>query len=300
MAIDTGRLDLRSTLRDPTLTAVAPAASLVRIVVGFAAYGVLAWVAVDTSSWPILALCWFAMSWLLLGNGAGVHEALHRHLFRHRWQNRAAGIVMGATVLFPFHTYRLYHLEHHARAVTADDPEGEPYAMRTRWEYLLVPVGGMGFLAQLWWSTLRGMFGGGPNWTRRGKPRTLAVDLATLLAVAAVVGAVAWVSPWAAVAGWVVPWFVAIGILAPLVLMPEHYAAELNDSNPLTSTSTIRSNPLVGWVYWWNNLHAVHHLWPAVTPQKVRNAQRLLDPHLVDEREETGYVRWHLRRLASR
>jgi fatty acid desaturase len=292
--------DLRRTLRDPAFTVVHPVQSLTRIAVGFVAFGCLAWVAVTTSSWPLRVLCWFAMSWLLLGNGAGVHEALHHHLFRHRWQNRAAGVVLGATVLFPFHTYRRYHLEHHARTVTTDDPEGEPYVMRTRWEYLLIPVGGMGFLAQLWWWTLLGVLSRGPSWVKRGGPRTLLADVATFAVVAAGVGSVALASPSTVLIAWVVPWFGGIGILAPLILMPEHYAAELDDPNPLTSTTTVRSNPLVGWVYWWNNLHAVHHLSPAVTPQEMRRAQQALDPHLAAHRAASGYLRWHARRLAGK
>ena len=34
---------------------------------------------------------WFLMGWLLLGNGALVHETLHGHVFGAKWVNRAVG-----------------------------------------------------------------------------------------------------------------------------------------------------------------------------------------------------------------
>ena len=96
-------------------------ASAAHLAASWSLYVLLAMLALRIP-WFARIPAWFAMAWLLLGNGAIVHEAAHRHLFRSAGANRLTGAVAGAAVLLPWGVYRPYHLSHHRYTVAIEDP----------------------------------------------------------------------------------------------------------------------------------------------------------------------------------
>jgi len=70
----------------------------------------------------LLAL--FVIGGRQLGMAVIMHEAAHRTLFRHRgWNDRVANWLAAYPVYLSLELYRPYHLQHHARTGTDDDPD---------------------------------------------------------------------------------------------------------------------------------------------------------------------------------
>lgn len=255
-----------------------------------AAY-VIGALAVSTAPWWIDIPVWFIMAWLLVGAGATIHEAVHGHLFAHHWANTLAGRLGGAVTLVPYHVYRSYHIGHHRHLLTPDDPEGaDGYKFASRLQYALALTSGVAYVAWMHGQAWRCVVGSGPAWMR-GERRALPEALAAALPIAAIAGALM-LAPRATLDAWLAPWMIAMTVLMPLVLIPEHYGAVGTDRKPIyKSASTIATNRLVAWVYWHNNLHALHHLAQSVVPQRQDEAQQVLT--LATQQQSSGYLRWH-------
>jgi fatty acid desaturase len=225
-----------------------------------------------------------------------VHETLHGHLFPAAWANRLVGNVAGASVGLPWSTYRAYHLGHHQASCTPADPEGAPYRFTTKWYYAAIPVGGPLFAVQFVWWTLRAVVGTPPPFIRSARQRRDAV-LDGLLSIAFYTGMIAiGVHDFRLLASiWLVPWVFAIVVLEPMVLIPEHYGASMDDADStLRTTRTVASNRLLMWFYWNNNFHAAHHLAPGVVSQHIRRvSDTLVAPRATQEWRATGYMAFH-------
>lgn len=282
------------------------AASAAHVAAAWTIYAVAGVVALQSSSIVVRLPLWFVMGWILVGNGAMVHETLHGHLFASRRANRAVGVVAGATVGLPFSVYRSYHLGHHQYSCTKDDPEGLPYRFGSKLYYLLVPIGGPLFAVQFVWWTLRSIAGRPPVFVRsQRQQRAVVADGLLGIAFYAAMVLLGLHSFEMLLALWLAPWLLAVVVLEPLVLIPEHYGAEEADAAlALRTTRTVRSNPLVGWVYWRNNLHTAHHVAPGAVPQDIATVSAtLVEPCLAPQWWASGYLAFHwqlLRRLPWR
>ncbi|MDO8363302.1 MAG: fatty acid desaturase [Actinomycetota bacterium] len=273
-----------------------PLRSATHLLAQWGAYAALAVLTLQLDSvWWKLPI-WWVMGWLLVGNGAVVHETLHGHLFPTKAANVAVGVVAGATVGIPFGVYRAYHLGHHQHSCTADDPEGPPYRFDTRWTYLLIPIGGPLFSAQLLWWAARCVVGRPPKFFTSAAQRRTAVRDGLIVAVFFAAMVVAAVADLRLVAHlWLVPWLVAVVVLEPLVLIPEHYGANpLHAASATATTRTVLSNRFVTWAYWANNFHTTHHLVAGLVPQSI---PRLSRQHVAGELPprwvSSGYLAFH-------
>ena len=243
---------------------------------------------------------WLAMAWLLLGNGAVVHECTHRHLFGSAPLNRWVGTLAGAAVLLPFAVYRPYHLAHHRYTVAIQDPEGPPLRFHSRVEYPMLLAGGIAFLVRLSTFGVATAFGHPPIWLRSGKQRRAAtIDAVVCLVAAAAVVVLGIRDLRALCAVWLVPWFVTITTLVPLVLVTEHYGAEVGTVEATDNTRTVVSNRLVRWLYWNNNFHTAHHQLPTVVHQRLP----ALDETSAGDRDAAwtspGYLAFHRQTWAA-
>jgi fatty acid desaturase len=275
-------------------------ASAAHLAVAWSLYAALGMLALRSSSMWVRLPSWFVMAWILVGNGATVHETLHGHLFRSRRANRVAGVVAGASVGLPFSVYRSYHLGHHQYSCTADDPEGPPYRFTSKLYYLLIPIGGPLFAVQFVWWTLQSLAGRPPVFVRSDRQRrAVVVDGLLGIAFYAAMATLGMYDVGLLVSLWLAPWLMAVVLLEPFVLIPEHYGAlEADAASALRTTRTVRSNPLVSWVYWCNNLHTAHHIAPGVVPQEIAAvSSELVEPCLADEWRATGYLAFHWRLL---
>ncbi len=290
-----GESSLRRDIAARRLGTPMPWRSLGHVVAAWLAYGVLAWFSVGHGGVALIG-AWVAMGFVLLGNGAIVHETLHGHLFPAAWANRAVGTIAGTSVGLPWSTYRAYHLAHHQAACTEDDPEGLPYVFATRWTYALIPIGGPMFAGQFVWWTVRTLVGSPPPFVRSSRQRrNAAIDGSIGIVFYGVAIAVGVADPGLLARVWLVPWLFAIVVLEPMVLIPEHYGAP-TDLAPfaLRTTRTVQSNRLLTWLYWSNNFHTAHHIAPGVVPQHLRAvSDELISPRLSDEWKSSGYLAFH-------
>ena len=274
------------------------ARSAAHLLVAWFAYAGGAVLTLQAQSWAVRLPVWFAMGWLLLGNGAAVHETLHGHLFARKWVNRWVGFVCGISVGLPWATYRAYHLGHHQHSCTADDPEGAPYRFTSRLYYFLLPLGGPLFAGQFVVWTLQCAVGRSPVWVRSPRQRRMAATDG-LLSVA-FYGAMAWLGVThfdVLLCVWLAPWLVTLVLLEPFVLVPEHYGAlEADAASALRTTRTVRSSRLVTWLYWGNNMHTAHHLHAGAVPQHIRRVtDEFVAPTIEPEWMESGYLAFHWR-----
>ncbi|MDQ1438964.1 MAG: hypothetical protein QOK43_2593 [Acidimicrobiaceae bacterium] len=216
----------------------------------------------------VWALAWVAMGAIMLGCYAAMHEAIHAHLYRSKRANRVAGLLWGAAVLANFSVYRAYHLQHHSH--TRIEGDTEPHeAFRGGGQYLFyTPLIGLLFWFQLAGASLASLTGRSPWYARTERQRSairtdaLAVHGLTLALVAA---AFKW--PTVVARSWGIPFLVST-VVVSLVTLPEHYGCDqVPDS--FRSTRTTLSNPVVRFLFWNNNFHAAHHIYPAVPYNKV-------------------------------
>jgi fatty acid desaturase len=267
----------------------------VHLALSWGAYAAIAAIGLAVDHIAVWLPCWFAMAWLLVGNGGLMHETAHAHVFRSTLANRAAGMIGAASILLPWATYRAFHLEHHIHTADADDPEGIPIVFGSRLQYaLLIPIAGTVFAAQLAWFTLRTVVGRPPRWVRTTSQRrmirvnALVMVAATVLLVGGLVTA-----PWLTFALWGAPLALLFLVLFPFVLLSEHYGGE-GGVPALENTRTVRSNALVRYVFWNNNFHAEHHLVPAVPYDKLPRLHEVVAPQLAPEWLASSYTRFHL------
>lgn len=275
------------------LTTPRASASVMHLALAWGLYAALAVIAV-AGPWYVRVPAWFVMGWLLLGNGAVVHETIHRHLFRSAGANRWVGAVAGASVLMPWGVYRPYHLAHHRYTVAIEDPEGPPLRFRSRLEYGLLTLGGVAFIARLAGYGAETALAHPPSWMRSRSQRRAAVA-DTVLCLAVFIGAVllAISNSGVLIAVWLVPWLIALMILVPLVLSTEHYGATVGTVNATENTRSVVSNRLVRWLYWNNNFHTAHHQLPSAVHQKLHELEHLHEPNDRGDWLVPGYIAFH-------
>jgi fatty acid desaturase len=285
---------IRTTVAAEALTAVSNRAGAVHLVLSWGAYAGIAAAGLAVDHLAVWVLCWFAMAWLLIGNGGLLHEAAHNHVFRSTTANRVVGMLAGAMILLPWATYRAFHLEHHIHTADADDPEGEPIVFRSRLQYAaLIPLAGTVFSAQLAVFTLRTAFGSPPKWVRtRSQRRLIRINAVVMVAATVLLVGGLLVDPATTLRLWGAPLAVVYVALFPFLLLSEHYGGT-GDVPPLENTRTVRSNPFVRFVFWNNNFHAEHHLIPAVPYDKLPRLHQLVAPELSAEWLAPSYTRFH-------
>lgn len=250
--------------------------------------------AVIYSGWIALTLFWRDLpAWALVAGGAWFiawqsslqHEILHGHPTRSRRVNRLLGIVP-LSLWIPYERYRRSHLLHHVDDRLTDpfdDPESyywEPGA----WE-ALGPVGRLLVRVQ---TTLLGRLVVGPAWSAW---RFLRAEAAAALAGDREVRRV-----WAEHLLWCIPvvlwvttvcgmplWLYLVAFVYPgtsLMLVrsfAEHRAAE----GVAERTAIVENAWILGPLFLFNNLHAVHHEAPTVPWYRIpawyaENRERLV------------------------
>ena len=229
-------------------------------VVGYVA--VLA-TALSVDTLPVWIASWFVLAIVLHSGFAAVHEATHGHLYESRWANRLAGFLWGAAVLQNFSLYRAFHLEHHSHTRTDGDPEPQTEFTSAAQYVFGLPFFGLVFWAQYFGQSVLSLAGVFPDYARTARQRAaIRRDAALILGLAAVGGFAAWQWPMVALKAWFIPfWFSTV--LLTLFTLPEHYGCD-RVPDYFRSTRTTLTNPVVRFLFWNNNFHAAHHIYPAV------------------------------------
>lgn len=245
--------------------------------------------AVDT--WWIWPPVWVAVAFLIVGLAGVGHDCVHGTFVGPRWANTVVGHLVTLPVALPFATYRQFHLLHHADTIGPDDPEGPPGDFTSRSQYILYHLLlGPGFLAMIWWSTIRGAIGRPPRWARTEHSRRALRTAWSVWLPGVVLLAAASANSDLVRHAWLYPWLLTLIPVLPFVLLSEHYGG-VSEAGILRNTYTIVSNPVTRFAVFNINFHTAHHLLPKVPSASLRRLDDEVRPHA--EHTAPGYLAFH-------
>ncbi len=239
----------------------------------FASFALVAW-------WPNLFTILIALlvfGGRQLGFAVLMHDAAHRVLIRSRkWNDWVGNWLCAYPIWSDLYPYRPYHLLHHAKNWTADDPD---LALATKH-----PVTGASMRRKIWRDLsgrtglkyARAAFGRtfGQYWNSeraRGAARGVAVTNLVLLASLSALG-----RPELYLL-WVGAWFTTYTFVTRIRAIAEHGMVP-DPADPLRNTRTVETR-------WWErlliapnavNYHLEHHLIMTVPHYHLRRMHRLL------------------------
>jgi fatty acid desaturase len=273
------------------------AREVVHVVAIIAVWVGLIVVAEAVGTWWIWPPVWVAVAFLIVGLAGVAHDCVHGTLVGPRRVNAVVGHLVTLPVGLPFGTYRQFHLLHHADTVGPDDPEGPPGDFTSRGQYLLYHLLlGPGFLAMIWWSTIRGAVGRAPRWARtEHSRRALRTAWVVWLPGVALLATASATSDLVRDA-WLYPWLVTLIPVLPFVLLSEHYGGTAA-AGILRNTYTIASNPITRFAVFNINFHTAHHLLPKVPSSSLRQLDAQVRPHAAHT--APGYLAFHRRLWGS-
>lgn len=245
-----------------------------------AAWVALVWWHAAIPLWLWLPLAAVMSAWW----GSAQHEIIHGHPTRRRALNTALG-APPVWLWLPFERYRRAHLQHHRDERLTDpldDPESR-YWTPEAWA-ALGPVARALVAAQ---GTLAGRLAIGPFWSVasfwRAEFRAARHDLA-------VARIWAWHGLWVAmllgfalgVAG-MPAWQYLLGFAwgGTTIALIRSFAEHRAEAVPEQRTALVENSRLLGPVFLFNNLHAVHHRWPSVPWYRLPQLHRAHRAELV-------------------
>lgn len=244
--------------------------------------------------WPVVVpLALFVIGGRQLGLAIMMHEASHRTLFRDRiWNDRLANWLAAYPVYLSLELYRPYHLQHHARTGSDEDPDvglarGWPVtrdSMRRKILRDLTGVTGLKRLTaqtsfllalargkQLGRSEVMSFVGAGSPAQARFALQGTAIWQLVLLAVCTAAG-----HPLLYLL-WTVAWLTTYSLCMRIRSIAEH-ALTGDAANPLTNTRTVLAGPWERIFVAPNrvNYHLEHHLLMTVPHNQLPRLHALL------------------------
>jgi fatty acid desaturase len=194
------------------------------------------------------------------------HEGTHGFVSRRRWLNELlSGFTLGLGGI-SIAAHRAFHLEHHRRAHTPEDPEFQLFNRLARgvpgWTYLLIPA-----------AAAPGVNAYGL--CRAAPPRLRRQTLRDLAGIALLHGGLVWAAG---------PRGYALFVIAPMVLglfpvsvirsICEHHGT--SDESDWTIARSMITSPLVERLWSNVNYHLEHHLHPTVPFHRLPELRRRL------------------------
>ncbi len=258
--------------------------------------------------WPTVALAaliyglWFALTffhrhlplWALLPVGAWTtawhmslqHEVIHGHPTRRRWLNDLIG-QWPLALWLPFETYRRTHLLHHNDSRLTDpldDPESY-YWTEAQWGAL----GRLGAVLVRAQATLLGRMTIGPAWAMArfwrfeaariagGDRRELAIVVRHAIEATVVL---VWVLGVCRVPFWA--YFFCFAYAGTGLALVRSYAEHRAEPAAERRTAIVEGAWILGPLFLFNNLHAAHHLRPAMAWHRLPAWYRLNRAALIE------------------
>ena len=195
-----------------------------------------------------------------------LHEGMHQTLSADARWNRAASVLLGATVLVSFSAYRVLHTRHHNYLGDRRDPD----------DY-------HNYTDKLWLVWLL-------HFVRLGLGSLLYLFLGLVYAVILI-----WL-PFATLATyWLVPLLV-VGLMVAVRGLTQHGITDVGD--PYLASRTLVAHPLVAFCLLNENYHLEHHLFPEVPSYRLAELHDLIWPRLpyvVTGRSYLGFIAYFLR-----
>jgi fatty acid desaturase len=219
-----------------------------------------------------------------------LHEGMHQTLSADGCWNRAASVLLGATVLMSFSAYRVLHTRHHDYLGDQRDPDDyHNYTDKVWLVWLLHFVRlGLGSLLYLFLiPTLAVKYG-----TARERRHIFEEYLFLGLVYAVILN---WL-PFATLARyWLVPLLV-VGLMVAVRGLTQHGITDVGDT--YLASRTLVAHPLVAFCLLNENYHLEHHLFPEVPSYRLAKLHDLIWPRLpyvVTGRSYIGFLASFLR-----
>ena len=238
----------------------------------------------EVSAWLLAPATAVLLAW----HSSIQHEIVHGHPTRWSAVNRAIGGLMPLSLWIPFERYRTLHLQHHINDRLTDpydDPESNywaperwerrPRILRRITELQLTLAGRM--LIGSWWR-IGGFVRREAVAFVRGEP---GVRRAWVLHAVACIPVVAWIT---AVCG--IPlWFYVVAMVVPgnAILLIRSFAEHRARPGVPERTATVEDARLLGPLFLYNSLHALHHAEPLLPWYRYQRRYRVLRERLAAE-----------------
>ncbi|MBW2274387.1 MAG: fatty acid desaturase family protein [Deltaproteobacteria bacterium] len=245
----------------------------------FGAMALVAW-------WPgfftvVVALCVIGAQ--QLGLAVVMHDAAHRSMFSERSVNDWVGSWLAAYPTWQdVERYRPYHLRHHAKNWTDEDPDVDlarpfPITRVSMWRKVGRDLSGRTGLKFARFSWRRDSGGEGPWQEQVRKALATPRFRGMLISNAVLLGVLSLAGHPALYLLWVAAWFTTNTLVTRIRAIAEHSMVP-DPANPLLNTRTTR-------VSWWEriflapnyvNFHLEHHLLMTVPPYNLPRMHALL------------------------
>jgi fatty acid desaturase len=241
----------------------------------------------------VVPLAVFVIGARQLGMAVLMHEAAHRTLFRRRsWNDRCANWLAAYPVYLSLQLYRPYHLQHHARTGTDEDPDlslarGWPVSRASMRRKILRDLSGITGVKRLIAQTrfliatacgarrdrseVLSFVGGGSAAEARAALVGVAIWQLMLLAICAAVG-----HSWLYLL-WAAAWLTTYSLCMRIRSIAEH-ALTGDPADPLANTRTVVAGPWERLFVAPNrvNYHLEHHLLMTVPHHNLPRLHQLL------------------------
>jgi fatty acid desaturase len=219
-----------------------------------------------------------------------LHEGMHQTLSADPRWNRAASVLLGATVLISFSAYRVLHTRHHDYLGDRRDPDDyHNYTDKVWLVWLLHFVRlGLGSLLYLFLIPTLAVKHG----TARERRNIFEEYLFLGLVYAVILNCL----PFATLAiYWLAPLLV-VGFMVAVRGLTQHGITDVED--PYLASRTLVAHPLVAFCLLNENYHLEHHLFPEVPSYRLAKLHELIWPRLpyvVTGRSYLGFIACFLR-----
>lgn len=218
------------------------------------------------SYWVIPAFFVYGSIWCF-SNPIG-HELSHGTVFRTRWMNEAAFLIVGILNTDEPIVGRWVHAHHHTHTtITGKDPEHLVPNPITYGQYLLEVTGIPMFQTYLKWIVLHSL-GIVSRDAQEFVPKSEFRKMfwSSRIIFVFYTGVIVWAGmtqSWWPVIMFVLPRFVGAPTMA-LFYLTQHAGLAMNVEDFRRNSRTIYMNPLFRFLYWNMNYHIEHHMYPMV------------------------------------
>jgi beta-carotene hydroxylase len=225
-------------------------------------------------------------SFILYLDQTPLHEACHGNIAgkdsNFLWLNNLVGYVCGAILLHEYKAFRFMHLTHHR---DTNNPELDPdhwVAVQGPLKVLFRSLTIVWWYHQYFWKHIA-FHAHIPG--RRPLTIHIAVAYTILYSIAFWLSVFGW---WREVlALWIVPHILASALIIYFFAYLTHKPHEVHERYRDTNIFWVKGKilePIVNWLYMFQNFHLVHHLFPRIPFYLYPNAFRDLKPVLEKER----------------
>jgi len=260
--------------------------------------------------WFLLPIAWIFTGTALTGSFVLGHDCGHRSFAKRRWVNDLVGHLIMLPIIYPFHSWRLLHDEHHHHTNKMDvDNAWQPLRSEQYAE--------IGSLGQAGYRLLRGPFWWvasiihwaalhfNPANVARKNANKVRLSVVVVVAFAAIAFPllIATTGLWGFVKFWLLPWLVFHFWMSTFTLV-HHTTPEIAFQEPdqwneaqaqLAGTVHCDYPAWVEFLCFHINVHVPHHLSTAIPSYNLRMAHRSLRNHWSTYLQESRFS-WALMR----